>query len=238
MLGCRSSEPQRQGSSMKTWLLGLTAVCASSAAMAAQPQMSVDARYDWYGWGSVSEHWVIRRDAYGLTTRVQVVERPDGKARLPELLPFGAMAALDTALQTAPLTRAAAVQRIASRLDRAEILSLDPGLHSLDTDACSFAQQRAWARKALSVLSQAGVRLVLSGHLHRTYTSQYENIVAEGGGLQIVSAGSATSVRLRNEVNTYNRITIAPGGIDCEPRAWNGQGWERLELNRATEITA
>ncbi|MDR0257979.1 MULTISPECIES: hypothetical protein [Stenotrophomonas] len=150
MLGCRSSEPQRQGSSMKTWLLGLTAVCASSAAMAAQPQMSVDVRYDWYGWGSVSEHWVIRRDAYGLTTRVQVVERPDGKARLPELLPFGAMAALDTALQTAPLTRAAAVQRIASRLDRAEILSLDPGLHSLDTDACSFAQQRAWARKALS----------------------------------------------------------------------------------------
>jgi hypothetical protein len=45
---------------MKTWLLGLTAVCASSAAMAAQPQMSVDVRYDWYGWGSVSEHWVIR----------------------------------------------------------------------------------------------------------------------------------------------------------------------------------
>ena len=94
------------------------------------------------------------------------------------------------------------------------------------------------ARKALAVLSRAGVRLVLSGHLHRTYTSQYENIVAEGSGLQIVSAGSATSVRLRNEVNTYNRITIAPGGIDCEPRAWNGQGWERLELNRATEITA
>jgi hypothetical protein len=89
--------------------------------------MSVDVRYDWYGWGSVSEHWVIRRDAYGLTTRVQVVERPDVQGAIAGLLPFGAMAALDTALQTAPLTRAAAVQRIASRLDRAEILSLDPG---------------------------------------------------------------------------------------------------------------
>lgn len=135
---------------MKTGLLALAAICASFAAMAAQPQMSVDVRYDWYGWGSVSEHWVIRRNAYGLTTRVQVVETPDGKARLPELVPVGAMAALDAALQTAPLGREAAVQRIASRLDRADILRLDPGLHSPDADACSFAQQRAWARRALS----------------------------------------------------------------------------------------
>ncbi|MHC1651729.1 hypothetical protein ACODUL_00285 [Stenotrophomonas maltophilia] len=135
---------------MKAWLLALTAMCASSAAMAAQPQMRVDVRYDWYGWGSVSEHWVIRRDAYGLTTRVQVVETPDGKARLPELLPVGAMVALDAALQTAPLSRDVAVQRIASPLDRADMLRLDPGLHSLDADACSFAQQRAWARRALS----------------------------------------------------------------------------------------
>jgi hypothetical protein len=68
---------------------------------------------------------------------------------LPELLPFGAMAALDTALQTAPLTRAAAVQRIASRLDRAEILSLDPGLPAW-TRMPARSHSSAWARKALS----------------------------------------------------------------------------------------
>jgi hypothetical protein len=59
------------------------------------------------------------------------------------------MAALDTALQTALLTRAAAVQRIASRLDRAEILSLAPGCTAW-TRMPARAQQRAWARKALS----------------------------------------------------------------------------------------
>ncbi|KAG1482915.1 hypothetical protein G6F53_014075 [Rhizopus delemar] len=69
--------------------------------------MSVHVTYDWSGWGSVSERWLIQRDAYGMTTRVQVVDAPDVKARLPELLPVDAMAAFEAALQAAPLTREA-----------------------------------------------------------------------------------------------------------------------------------
>ena len=58
---------------MKAWMLVLATLLVSPVAMAVQPPMSVHVTYDWSGWGSVSERWVIRRDAYGLTTRVQVL---------------------------------------------------------------------------------------------------------------------------------------------------------------------
>ncbi|WP_313413185.1 hypothetical protein [Stenotrophomonas sp.] len=155
---------------MKAWMLVLATLLVSPVAMAVQSRMSVQVTYDWSGWGSVSERWVIRRDAYGLTTRVQVVDAPDVQPRLPELLPFGALSAFEAALRAAPLTRDATVDLITSQLDRPAILKLDPELRSMPLARCSFAKQQAWARQALA---GRGLQERVAEHFNGLRTDDY-----------------------------------------------------------------
>ncbi|HEL2980244.1 TPA: hypothetical protein UMB92_003122 [Stenotrophomonas maltophilia] len=155
---------------MKAWMLALAPLLVSPVAMAVQPQLSVQVTYDWSGWGSVSERWVIQRDAYGLTTRVQVIGAPDAQPRLPELLPFGVLSAFEAALQAAPLTRDATVNLITSQLDRPTILKLDPELRSIPPARCSFVQQQAWARQALA---GQGLQERVAKHFHGFWTDDY-----------------------------------------------------------------
>ncbi len=79
------------------------------------------------------------------------------------------------------------------------------------------------ADRALAAFAQAGVGLVLSGHLHRRHSRA---LGSPGGGTLLLQGASATSWRLRGEPNAYNRIVIGPdGGTAVEPRIWDGQGW-------------
>jgi 3',5'-cyclic AMP phosphodiesterase CpdA len=89
------------------------------------------------------------------------------------------------------------------------------------------------AAPALERLSQAGVRLVLSGHLHREYVRLHRAAPGPRTGLLrrqqpdllVVQAGSAISTRLRGDPNAYNRILIENGQATIEPRRWNGTHW-------------
>jgi 3',5'-cyclic AMP phosphodiesterase CpdA len=76
------------------------------------------------------------------------------------------------------------------------------------------------AALALAAFAAQNVRLVLAGHLHRSYAR-----VSVPGPL-IVQGGSATSIRLRGEPNAYNRVTVfGDGGVRIEGRIWTGAGW-------------
>jgi 3',5'-cyclic AMP phosphodiesterase CpdA len=76
------------------------------------------------------------------------------------------------------------------------------------------------AKQTLRVLTAMEVRLVLSGHAHRSYSR-----TGVAGGPLVVQCATSTSIRLRGEPNAYNRITIDTEGIAVEVRAWTGDGW-------------
>jgi len=79
------------------------------------------------------------------------------------------------------------------------------------------------ATRALAAFAANDVRLVLAGHLHRSYA----RLSGIGDNrLLVLQGGSATSVRLRGESNAYNRIAVFDDGrIEIMGRVWTGEGW-------------
>ena len=93
------------------------------------------------------------------------------------------------------------------------------------------------ASAALRALGDAGVNLVLAGHLHRGYARL---AFPEEISPLILQGATATSVRLRGEPNAYNRVSIGPDlTVTVETRIWTGTGWTtRAEVARDADPAA
>ena len=76
------------------------------------------------------------------------------------------------------------------------------------------------ATLALKAISEAGVRVVLSGHYHRAFSGDLPgSALAAGRSLLVVHAGTATSTRLRGEPNSYNLLRVTGASVSCTVRA-------------------
>jgi 3',5'-cyclic AMP phosphodiesterase CpdA len=86
------------------------------------------------------------------------------------------------------------------------------------------------AAMALEAITEAGVRLVLSGHHHRALSGGLtgSGLVAEGSIL-LVHAGTAISTRLRGEPNSYNLLQVEPTAVTCTVRRFGGRDFEDAE---------
>jgi 3',5'-cyclic AMP phosphodiesterase CpdA len=79
-------------------------------------------------------------------------------------------------------------------------------------------------RDAVKAVCEAGVHIALAGHFHRTYAESAKKMVENAGRALVIQAGTATSVRLRNnELQSFNWIeTTRNDEIDLQIVAWNG----------------
>ena len=76
---------------------------------------------------------------------------------------------------------------------------------------------------ALDAIEHAGVDLLLAGHNHRASAHSARDLVTRAGGALVIQAGTATSTRLRDEEQSFNRIEIDGERVTVTVMAWDGR---------------
>ncbi len=79
------------------------------------------------------------------------------------------------------------------------------------------------AAAAIAIFEQAGVDMVLTGHLHVSFSSDPAAFRSEDHAVIQVHAGTCMSQRRRGEPNGYNLVTITGQVVEIAHRQWNGE---------------
>jgi predicted phosphodiesterase len=78
---------------------------------------------------------------------------------------------------------------------------------------------------ALDAIAEAGVDILLAGHNHRASTHSARDLATRAGPALVIQAGTATSTRLRDEAQSFNRIDVADERVTLTVQTWDGQGF-------------
>ena len=78
---------------------------------------------------------------------------------------------------------------------------------------------------ALDAIADAGVDLLLAGHNHRASVNDAGSLVKGAGKALVIQAGTATSTRVRDELQSFNRIEIDGTGVRITIQRWDGTGF-------------
>jgi 3',5'-cyclic AMP phosphodiesterase CpdA len=79
---------------------------------------------------------------------------------------------------------------------------------------------------ALDAAAEAGVDMLLAGHHHTASTHSARDLVTRAGPALVVQAGTATSIRLRDESQSFNRIDIEGETVTLTLQTWVGEKFE------------
>lgn len=75
---------------------------------------------------------------------------------------------------------------------------------------------------ALDAIGDAGVDMLLAGHNHDASVHSARDLVSRAGPALVVQAGTATSTRVREQDQSFNRIEIDGRAITVVFETWNG----------------
>jgi 3',5'-cyclic AMP phosphodiesterase CpdA len=78
---------------------------------------------------------------------------------------------------------------------------------------------------AFDSVAEAGVDMLLAGHNHRASTHDSLDLVTRAGSALVIQAGTATSVRLRGEEQSFNRMQIDGDNVAVTALSWNGEAF-------------
>ncbi|MDQ3246970.1 MAG: metallophosphoesterase [Pseudomonadota bacterium] len=78
---------------------------------------------------------------------------------------------------------------------------------------------------ALDAINEAGVDLLLAGHNHRASSHSARDLATRAGSALVIQAGTATSIRLRDEEQSFNRIDIDGGSVKLTVEGWGGSSF-------------
>jgi predicted phosphodiesterase len=79
-----------------------------------------------------------------------------------------------------------------------------------------------WSDLALDAAAQSGVDMLLAGHHHTASTHSARDLVTRAGPALVVQAGTATSHRIRDEQQSFNRIDVDGGEVTLTLQTWTG----------------
>jgi 3',5'-cyclic AMP phosphodiesterase CpdA len=78
---------------------------------------------------------------------------------------------------------------------------------------------------ALDAIGDAGVDMLLAGHHHEASIDSARDLVTRAGPALVVQAGTATSTRLREETQSFNRIDIDGPSVTVTVETWTDSGF-------------
>jgi 3',5'-cyclic AMP phosphodiesterase CpdA len=126
--------------------------------------------------------------------------------------------------------------------------------HPFDLPEGSNADLVGRASLAMEAIARCGADVLLAGHLHVSHTGQSSaRYKIAGHSALVVSAGTATSWRVRGETNSFNVLRIKRPFINVERLSWETdraafvpsstehfrhtpEGWTRVTDEMAAEI--
>jgi 3',5'-cyclic AMP phosphodiesterase CpdA len=94
--------------------------------------------------------------------------------------------------------------------------------------------ERAIGRQelALDAVEESGVDMLLAGHNHHASSQDASDLVTRAGGVLVIQAGTATSTRVREQEQSFNRIDIEDKSVTVTVHAWNGDDFTAIDANR------
>ena len=94
--------------------------------------------------------------------------------------------------------------------------------------------ERAVGRQelALDAIEHSGVDLLLAGHAHHASVHSAADLVTRAGGALVIQAGTATSIRLREQSQSFNVVDIVDGSVTLTVECWCETKFEAKDSQR------